>query len=313
MKAAAKPGAPALLIFLLSAGLTIMSSASDQGRVNLFPRLRAGERYAYQVRYQAEKKIKTESAVAAPMAPEGGRTDAQRLFRLDVIAEKGEGRAAILRVRIRLVSAEEPESEKVLELTLHGDGRVSDEQGMDALSAEDQVILRVWIGQFGMAGIFPAGGVKPGDKWKSAEPVSGAALEGLDWLKEFTYVRNEVCPVDSRGAEPAKKNSFGKLQQMCAVILTTETLKQKSSPERATPDDFKSHDLRTAGTAHGTNEIVSYIALDKGLLMRGTEEAQQAMDVEVALANRGNRVHYNVDARSHTEILIVEDGQTKSE
>jgi hypothetical protein len=313
MKAATRGSAPAVLLFLFFAGLTMAANGSERNRVNLFPKLHVGEGYTYQVRYQSEKKIKTESAVAAPMAPEGGRTDTQRLLRMEVLGEKGAGRTAELRLRLRLTPPEEPENEKRAELTLHGDGRVSDQQGMDTFSTEDQETIRAWTAQFGMAGVFPAAGVKQGERWKAEEPVAGAALAGLVWEKEFTYVRDDACPVDSQGSERGKNGKSGNPQQMCAVILTTETLKQKSSAKHATPDDFKTRELRTAGTARGTNEIVSYITLDNGLLVRGTEEAQQAMDVEVALADRGNRVHYNVDARSHTEVLMVADVAGKQE
>jgi hypothetical protein len=305
MKAAMRKSTPAVLLFLSFAALRLAGSEREGNRVSLFPKLHAGEGYSYQVRYQAEKKIKTESAVAAPMAPEDGRTDTQRLLRMEVLGEKGAGRTAELRLRLRLTPPEEPENETRAELTLQGDGRVSDEQGMNSFSAEDQETIRAWMAQFGMAGVFPVAGVKQGERWKAEEPVAGAALTGLVWEKESTYVRNDVCPVDTHGAEPGKNDKHGKTQPMCAVILIRETLKQKSSAKHATPGDFKTRELRTTGTARGTNEIVSYIALDNGLLVRGTEEAQQAMDVEVALADRGNRVHYNVDARSHTEVLMV--------
>jgi hypothetical protein len=300
MTAATRAGAAAVLLFLFFAELA--SGGRERIRASLFPKLRAGEAYTYQVRYQEEKKIKTESAVAAPMAPEGGRTDTQRLVRVEVLGERGAGRAAELRLRLRLTPPGEPENEKTAELTLSGDGRVSNRQGMDAFSAEDKETVRAWMAQFGIAGVFPSAGVLPGERWKAEEPVAGAALAGLVWEKQFSYVRNETCPVNSQGAAPEKD---GGTPQLCAVILTTETLKQRSSPKHATPEDFRARELRTAGTASGTDEIVSYIALDNGLLVRGTEQAQQAMDVEVALADRGNRVHYNVDARSHTEVLIV--------
>jgi hypothetical protein len=176
---------------------------------------------------------------------------------------------------------------------------------MDILPAEDQEMIRAWVAQFAMAGIFPVAGVKRGERWKSEEEVSGAALAGLVWEKDYTYVRDEVCPVDTQGNDPERDAKSGKAQELCAVILTRETLKQKSSAKHATPEDFKAHELRTAGSAHGTNEIVTYIALDNGLLVRGTEDAQQSLDAEVALADRENRVHYNIEAHSHTEVLMA--------
>ena len=41
--------------------------------------------------------------------------------------------------------------------------------------------------------------------------------------------------------------------------------------------------------------------------MRATEEASQSMDVTVAKSDGSNRVHYNVDAKSHSEVLLVID------
>jgi len=66
-------------------------------------------------------------------------------------------------------------------------------------------------------------------------------------------------------------------------LLTTATLKQNSSPKDATPEDFKLHELNP-GTAKGTNEIITYISVKTGLVVRATEEAHQSMDVTVAKA-----------------------------
>jgi hypothetical protein len=91
------------------------------------------------------------------------------------------------------------------------------------------------------------------------------------------------------------------------VLLTAATLKQKSSSKDATPEDFKLHELRTMGTAKGAGEIITYISLKSGLVMRATEETSQFMDVVVATADGSNRVHYNVDATSHSEVLLVQE------
>ena len=91
----------------------------------------------------------------------------------------------------------------------------------------------------------------------------------------------------------------------CAVLLTTAKLKQNSSSKDATPQDFKLHELRTTGTAKGTNEIITYVSLKSGLVVRATEDATQFMDVVVAQADGSNRVHFNVDAKSHAEVLLV--------
>ena len=57
----------ALSPFFLFVMLADRAGSRTPDRVNLFPKLRVGEGYTYQVRYQSEKKMRTESAVAAPM------------------------------------------------------------------------------------------------------------------------------------------------------------------------------------------------------------------------------------------------------
>jgi hypothetical protein len=46
--------------------------------------------------------------------------------------------------------------------------------------------------------------------------------------------------------------------------------------------------------------------LKTGLLVRATEEASQKMNVTVAKANGSNRIHYDVNAKSHSEVVLVE-------
>jgi hypothetical protein len=39
--------------------------------------------------------------------------------------------------------------------------------------------------------------------------------------------------------------------------------------------------------------------------MRVTEDAKQFMDVVIARSDGSNQVHYNVDAASHSEVLLL--------
>jgi hypothetical protein len=293
-----------------SALLLIANSCAADGnardRVNLFPKLQAGEVYSYQVRYQSNNKMKTESAVAAPIAPDATATDLQRVLRVVVVRTDADG----IRLRVYLTHSNELAKEQTAELTLHNNGSVSGENGMDVLSAEDQLAIRSWMAQFAVAGIFPSDGLKLGEKWKTQEAVASSALAGLVWEKEYTYVRNEVCPFSAPGAGPEHNPRSAKIR-ICAVLFTRETLKQKSSPKHATPEDFKAHDLRTSGVARGTNEIVSYFELEKGILVRGTEDAHQYMDAEVASVGQDNRVRYSIEGQSHTELLLIQNPADK--
>ena len=63
--------------------------------------------------------------------------------------------------------------------------------------------------------------------------------------------------------------------------------------------------LRTSGTARGNNKTILYISLTTGLLVRASDEADQSMSVTIAKADASNHLHYDVDAKSAAEVLLV--------
>jgi hypothetical protein len=280
----------------------------------------------YYVSCHSDKQVKTESPVVSASPPDSARTDVHALLRLEIVdlQARGKGLAIHARTRFEILNSdshfrtpnlatpapqvqrehEEPRG-KSIEFTLLRDGRLVDVKGLDALLPEHQQAWQEWAARFALAAVFPASGVRMAQKVKSEEPEkSPSPIAGLRWIRESTYVRDEPCrPVNMTvegdlAASDAEPDS-------CAVILTTATLKQQSSPAKATPEDFKIRELRTAGTARGTNRIITYIALKTGLLVRATEEANQNMDVTVAKSDGSNRVRYNVAAKSHSEVLLV--------
>jgi hypothetical protein len=289
------------------------SFAQNPERVVLFPKLDAGQTIRYQIGYRAETHTNTESSVVAPMAPTGGQTDAHLLLQVeveDVLLEAGKP-AAHLRTRIIPSdtatpgdSAKSDSRDKTVEFMLHHDGQVTDLNGFDRLSSDEQAIWREWIARFGGGAAFPERGVKPGDKWKTEEPITTALLSGLSWEKESVYVKDSPCA--ARMMAP-QGSSFAddQAQETCAVILTIATIKQKSNQKDATPEDYKLHDLRNMGIAKGTNEIIAYISLKTGLVVRATEDASQSLNAIVAKSDASNRVHYMIDAQSHTQILLL--------
>ena len=194
---------------------------------------------------------------------------------------------------------------KNVEFTISTDGSVNNVNGLDSLFPGQQQAWRQWAARFALAWTLPANGVKFGEKWKSEQSEqAGAPIAGLQWARDSRYVKDESC-------QPRQLSISGDVAaadgppDTCAVLLTTSALKQKSSSKDATPEDFKLHELRTRGTAKGTSEIITYISLKTGLVVRATEETSQLMDVVVAKADGSNRVRYNVDAKSHSEVLLV--------
>ncbi len=309
------------LLTLVSTIAAFSSAATGAERPTLFPKLHAGQTFTYLIEYRTQKNVKTESRVVTPSGPQNDQATAQWLLRVEILDVHPRDRRAAIHARSQFESVDSkptadaeigkngaPAAEsKPVEFTIFPDGRADAVTGLDALFPEQRVAWQAWLRQFAIAGIFPRDGVKRGQTWKSTEmEESPSPIIRLEWEKSASYVRDEPCaPVqlsDLDAAVPKKSGS-----ETCAVILTHAVLKQKSSPKDTTPEDFRLHDLRTSGTASGTNETITYISLQTGLVTRVTEDAKQFMDVVIAKTDGSNQVHYNVDAARHTEILLLAD------
>jgi hypothetical protein len=309
------------------AGLSLLAAAAlcaGDKRVHLLPKFQSGQTINYFIRFQSDKTIKTESKVVAPMAPNAAQIDAHGLLRVEILDTQGTGSGAAIHLRGQFLTLDSsawlkrPDEKKPnwdkqrmdpngksIEFTIFPDGSVNDVKGLDSLFPEQQQAWQQWVARFALAWTLPADGLKSGEKWKSEQvEQSGAPIAGLNWARESMYVRDEPCQSSQLSLMGDASASSGP-PDTCAVLLTTATLKQKSSSKDATPEDFKLHELRTMGTAKGTSEIITYISLKSGLVVRATEETSQFMDVIVAKVDGSNGVHYNVDAKSHSEVLLV--------
>jgi hypothetical protein len=303
--------------------LALTALAAGEKRAGLLPKLQPGQKITYLIRFRVDKSVKTESNVTAPLAPAAAQMDAHGLFQMDVLdIQQTNGKPAV-HARGRFFTldssgasnkpisndsksqpAREDPGEKNIEFTIFPDGVVRQVIGLDGLSPEHQQAWQEWVARFAVAWTFPADGAKIADKWKSEQSEQSASpIALLAWERESQYVKNEPC----RASQLSNAGELTGAPDTCAVLLTTATLKQNSSQKDATPEDFKLHDLKTTGTAQGTNETFTYISLQTGLVVRATEEATQRMDVTVAKTDGSNRVHYIVDAKSHAEVLLVTD------
>ncbi len=304
--------------------LTACGANAGEKRANLLPKLQSGQAFTYLIRYRSDKTVKTESRVVAPLAPNAAHVDARGLFRIEILDVRVEGSKTAVHARGQFLTLDSglwlkkpgdkkpnwdvqrvDPAGKTIDFTISPDGSLQRLEGLDSLFTEQQQAWKEWVARFALAWTFPSGGVRIGDKWRSEQPErADAPVAELHWLLESRYVRDEPC-------QPSQLSLTGEVSpsntppDTCAVILTAATLKQKSSSKDATPEDFKLHELKTMGTAKGSNEIITYISLQTGLVVRATEEASQFMDVAVVKADGSNRVHYNVDAKSHSEVLLV--------
>jgi hypothetical protein len=302
-------------------------AGSRTDRVNLFPKLHAGQTIRYEISYQSTKQTKTQSSVFLAEPPPRANVEVHALLRLEVLGVQAQRERAIIHARSRFASldpgakakipnsqpppdqaSQENPEEISVDFTIFPDGRVDPVKGLDALLPEQQQAWQEWASHFAVAAVFPQNGVKVAQKWKTEESEkSPSPISELSWIRESTYVRNEPCRTSQMTVQGDVVESDQQPADACAVILTTAALKQRSSPKDTTPEDFKLHQLRTTGTARGTNKTITYISLKTRLVVRATEEADQSMDVTITKADGSNRVHYDVSAKSHSEILLVAD------
>src|SRR5260370_39344727 len=68
-------------------------------RVNLFPRLEAGQTLAYQISYHSDKHVKTESRVIVAAPDDSGKIDVNALLRLEVLGVQARGDRGAVHVR----------------------------------------------------------------------------------------------------------------------------------------------------------------------------------------------------------------------
>src|SRR5271155_488314 len=292
----------ALLVFV--AGIVSSAAAGDSQRLICVPTLQEGQKFVYRVLYKTHKVTRSESRIATPLAPEEVDENTERYVAVEIKMVQGVAGGERVTMRTQLLPTDGTPREAddgVVEFTLRQDGRAESLRGFAVLGADEQALWRQWLAQFALGWTFPAKGVKPGEKWKSEEPVVGAALAKLVWEKEYEYVREEACPPSAdaeSGGTPAPTAG------QCAAVVTTSTMKQRGSRDNATPDDYKLHELKTSGAAQGKTDVLTFISLKTRLLERAREDSAQTLDVVVAKADDSNKAHFNVEASSHVEVIL---------
>ena len=303
--------------------LLARAAASDDPRPSLLPKLQPGQSLTYLVHWRGDKNVKTESSFALPMAPAPSLVDALALLRIEILEVQHLSDRLAVHAKAQFVhppSTARPATHesnfvpqnqkspgKFIEFTIALDGSADKIIGLDALGPDEQRIWEAWVARFAAAWTIPRQRARIGEKWKGEqlEPAS-SPIAALMWVRDSVYVRNEPCRAAQLSSDAEVSPPSGSADT-CAVLLTTAKLVQNSSSKDATPEEFKLRELKTMGTANGANEIITYISLTTGIVVRATEEANQQMDVIVAKANASNGVHYTVTAKSQSEVLLVAD------
>jgi hypothetical protein len=311
-------------VFAVSLWTVIVSSALAQKALPN-PQWKPGETFVYLVHQMINRNVHARSALSLPDTPTEASFDVRGLLQVEVLGSGSSSAAAEIRLRTWFLAlnsemgairkgkkpndearARVPAEGKEVECTLQPDGQISDLTGLEKLALEQQDAWREWAAQFTAAFVAIQMKRKRGDKWSGEElETSPSPIDELRWQKKYRYVHDESCSsvrFDSVGNLQRGKSSEG-----CAVILTEAKLRQKSSPQDATPPDYKLRGLRTRGTANGSNETILYISRKTGMLVRATQEAKQQMDVVILETNGGSQVHYGVTATANSTVELVSD------
>lgn len=304
--------------FLSVALLTFAGSDCFSQRLPGAPRLRTGQILFYRIDFSSSRDLKTESRITTPLIPSAERVSGTALVQVEVLEASVKGfrlktyyserqpDAAAVSPPARQSNAASA-ADKVIEVFIAPDGAASQIKGFDQLSPTQQFAWNDWLGRFTASIAHSKKTRHPGQKWESSDPETAPApIANLVWETKSQYVRDERCPTPAAPPE-AKSTEISGPSESCAVLLVRSTLRQKSPAKNPTPEDYKLRNLRTRGTASGSNETILYVALATGLLVRSVEDAQQSMDVFVALADGSNQVHYALNAKSHSDILLLTD------
>jgi hypothetical protein len=286
-------------VWLGIASLVLLGTAApSDDRIQLFPQLQNGDTLRYESHARLRRYVKTKSTVVTMFEPKPVLADFSSNLQLSIQDFHAMDRRPMLAAETQLLATEPlPEGRAAphplkVNFAIGGDGTLTHADGLDDLDPEQRLAWQFWVAQFAFGWTLPPSGVKRGEKWKSVEAEkTPTPIANLVWDRETTYVQDDACPI-----APAEQ---------CAAFLTTATLRQKSKPEDATPEDYRLHDLKTSGTATGKNETVLYISRKTGLLMRATEDLQQSLDVTIAKTDGSNQIQYLVDVTSHFETVFV--------
>ena len=298
------------MVFVCAMGalLPVLLSA-QHGRLPS-PALRAGQSLIYQLEFSASRAVQTDSRLSSPPLPPGDELNAVCLLQVEVVDTK----SSALRLKTYLsqktapapsesatATPAESAPDKIIEVAIARDGAASQVNGLDQLAVAQRFAWNNWLGRFTATWTVPNSALRVGSRWHLDEPeTTPSPLAGLVWSKKYQYVRNEPCGL-----------SQSPVAGDCAVILVHAQLHQKSSPNNATPEDFKLRGLLTRGTATGANETILYIGLANGLLVRSSEDAQQSMDATIALADGSNEVRYVMKAKSRSQIQLLRDSSAE--
>jgi hypothetical protein len=286
------------MVFMLARPFGWNVGASGAEHAKLTPQLRPGEAIQYDIRGRLQRNVKTESHVGIPTAPADTKLELTATLRVKVKQVKMENGRPVVDAQAEfeyppaVIPANQAKEKRVIDFTIGANGQLVRAAGLEELQPMERIAWQFWISRFAFGSTLSSENVRRGEKFKSEEAeLNPSPIGNLVWERETIYGEDGKCPAVTT--------------ETCAVFFTSASLKQKSSPKDATPEEYKLHDLKTSGTAAGTNETYTMISQKTGLAVRGTEDVKQSMTVVIAKADASNAVKYTVDANSHFEMMLI--------
>jgi hypothetical protein len=293
----------------------------------------------YQVRLQTVTDTRRTGAISDPQGPSRLVVTWDATVRLEVLGEAGAAAAgapipkpkevpgksaaepnpysAPMRIRttyersVATVQSDSPDPEAedteqryarlqgaVIEFTIGTDGHVSDVHGLETVLDNEQVrqAAEQWMAQV-TAPALSRQGVALGQTWNSAQPANSMPLAGMIWRSVSTYLRNESCrPAEPTAAPPS--------QELCAVILTRQSVLPQKQVRDTTPDDYRRQGLRTSGHWAGSGESLSYVSLQSHSAVSVTQDSTQQIDFSVTNSS-GNSVRFAGTIETHSRVALL--------
>src|SRR5438309_6761314 len=303
-------------------------------RIDLHPKLVAGEVLRYQVQLQTVTDTTRSGAVSDPQGPSRLTVTWDATVRLEVLGQASpsaansqaprtsdgaESSASQVPMRIRTtyerstasVKSESPDPQaedieqrynrlegQVIEFTVGTDGHISDVHGLEAVLDSDQVrqAAEQWMAQVSGPAI-PPQGLAIGQTWDSAQPATSMPLAGMIWRSNSSYVRNEPC-------RPAETIAAGSPRELCAVILTRQSGVPQKQLRDPTPEDYRRNGLRTSGRWSGSGEGLSYVSLQTRAAVSVTQDSSQQIDFTVSNSS-GRSIRYAGTVETHTSVALL--------
>ncbi len=316
------------LVVILAMVSAFSADKKKYSRVVFASRLTKGQVVRFQSEFHSTTKTSTTSVIVSPVTATNAELSVSVTLRIEVLDVQPSSGGADARMIARLRTtyehvtatsrSDDPARDdaeipraiaalegKSFECTMSGAGGVRDCTGIAALApgaSNSPDALGDLFAQVFAADTLPEKGIAPGEKW-GAEQAIGAAipLEGLRWVRESRYLRDEPCFAEDRAAHAQIP------VEICAVIQTRSLLTREGARKDPTPEALREKNLRTEGFARGASEVLLRISQRTGLTVGATQSGWQSSDVAIMTADGARKVRSTADLKTESNLTIVRD------